>query len=261
MKKILSLGLLAALSLTLLVGCGGEPKDHIWEATSDIKKSKSFDEAMIQIDGVVFPDVEAKEMTFAEIRDYFDQEQYSIIYNDHGKEIEMNTDEDSWEYKGNQVFDFSRYECKIYNNHIDGENNYVGILSLKGKGQYVVVTECPAYFKKFNDEYKGGIYLAGGVPASKGAVKKTDAAKYDDAAKYFEKIGIQKAEDIDEDAIFKGGIIKVYEAKGDNKYIISVVDLDKAEGSGYRAAEVIYKYDDGQLDEVDLDLDEKYKFN
>ena len=260
MKKILSFSLIAIISAATLVGCGGEPKDHIWEATSEITKSKSFEKAFIQIDGIVFPDVEAKEMTFDEIRDYFDQEQYSIINKNNGKEIEMNVDDDSWVFSGNMDFNFDRYECKIYNNHIDGKNKYIGKISLIGSGRSVVIATCPARFKDFNDEYKGAIYLAGGVPASKGAVKKSDASNYKEAEKYFKKLGIKKAEDVESDELISGGILKVYEAKGDNKYVINVVNLDEKEGSGFKSAEVIYKYEDNKIKEVDLDLDEGYRF-
>ena len=259
MKKIFSLGIMAALSLTLFVGCGGEPKDHIWEAKSEIKKAKSFEEAMVQIDGMVFPDLETKEMTFVDLRDCFDQEQYSIIYNDHGKENEMNTDNDSWEFYSNQVVSFENFDFKVYNQHLDGENNYIGKLCLTGKGSRAEITTCPAKIKEFNDEYKGAIYLAGGVPASKGAVKKTDAANYEDAEKYFKDAGYINEEDVDLDDVSGDGILKVYKVKDDKKIIVYVVSLNEEDGKGFRAAEVVYKYKDGKIDKVEVDLDETYR--
>lgn len=259
MKKFFSLGIIAVLSISLLVGCGGEPKDHVWEAKSEIKKSKSFEEAMVQIDGMVFPDVEAKEMTFVDLRDYFNQEQYSIIYNNNGEDEELNTDEDSWYIQVNQEVDFDMFDFKMYNNHLDGENNYIGNIGLIGSGSTVEIANCPSKFKEFNDEYKGAIYLAGGVPASKGAVKKTDIANYEDAEKYFQEAGYINEEDVDLDTVSGDGILKIYKVNNDSSFIVYVVSLNEEDGDGFKSAEVFYKYEDGKIDRVETYLDEIYR--
>lgn len=259
MKKVIRLGLIAILSVSMLVGCGGEPKDHIWEAISEIKNSKDFDKKMIQIDGVILPNMDGKEMTFGELRDYFDNNQYSMILKDHGKEIEANTDGDLGRYESSGAFNFNDIKFKVYNKHLEGKNKYIGTITLLGKGTNVVIVDGQAHFKEFNDEYKGGIYLAGGIPASKGAVKKTDAKKLEDAEEYFKSLGCKKKADIESDELIDGGILKVYGSKSDNIYVVYVVNLDQKDGDGFKAAKVKYWYTDGKIDNVTLELNEHFR--